>query len=144
MRRVRIQRLDRTDFDNLTRVHDRHPIAHLGHQSHVVPDHDHGNAELITDLGQGLCDYALNHHIQGTGGFVGDDNRGVKRNRHSDANTLFHASRQLVWIQIHHPARQSHPLEQIRQARGQLASYRLALVSQNCILNLGANFHGRV
>ena len=63
-------------LDQLPGIHHPEAVHELGHESHVVPDQDHGGLQVLLEPRQRLHHLLLHHHVQGAGGLVGDDHLG--------------------------------------------------------------------
>lgn len=85
-------------FDALTAVHDQHGVADLGHQSQVVGDQDEGGIGFLLQFGHEVQDLRLNGHVQGSGGFVGDQQFGLTDQRHRNHCALPHAPGKVVRV----------------------------------------------
>ena len=59
-------------FHDFTGVHDNDIVRHIGHDAEVVGNHDDGHAQALLQVFHQLQNLGLNRHIQGGGGFVGD------------------------------------------------------------------------
>ena len=100
-------------FDLVAAVHDQHPIGHFGHHAHVVGDEDDAHVHFFLELADQLQDLGLDGDVQGRGGFVGDQQLRLARQRHRDHDALAHAAGQLVRITVENGAGlgDAHPFE---------------------------------
>jgi hypothetical protein len=87
---------DRGLLDDLAGVHDRHPVAHLGDDTEVVGDEDHGRVRLALEGAHEIQDLRLDGDVQRSGRLVGDEELRLEGQRHRDHDALRHPSRQLV------------------------------------------------
>jgi hypothetical protein len=83
-------------LDDPAGVHDGDPLACLGQHRQVVGDQQQGQPELAPQLRQQGEDLGLDHHVQGGGGLVGDQQAGRAGQGHGDHHPLALAPRQLV------------------------------------------------
>ncbi len=60
-------------FDDLTRVHDGDPVAHLGDHAQVMGDEDDGRAGLLLEHAHEVQDLGLDGHVQRRRGLIGDE-----------------------------------------------------------------------
>ena len=66
--------------------------------SQVVGHQQNGRAVFAAQLVDQIEDALLHRHIEGAGGFVGDDQRRAQGNRNGDQDALAHAAGQLVRV----------------------------------------------
>ena len=85
-------------FDNLTRVHDCHPIGNPGNNAEIVGDKDNGGINLRLDFLQHVNNLRLNSHIQRRGRFICEQNLRMVNNRNRNDNPLTLAARELMRI----------------------------------------------
>src|SRR6478752_3870743 len=64
---------DAADLHQTAGVHDRKPMDELRHQSDVVANQYQRRVAALLLATEGLHDQALGNHVEGAGGFVGDD-----------------------------------------------------------------------
>ena len=108
--------LRRSQFHQLTGVHDRHPVAELGDDAEIMRDEDDRETPLPAQIVDQRQDLRLHGHVQRCGRLVGDDHVGVVAQRHGDADALAHAAGKLVWVTAEDPLRVGDPhLRQQRQ-----------------------------
>src|ERR1044071_116167 len=101
---------DATDFHQPPRIHHRHLIYKLRHESHVVTNEDDRRINFFLHAVNGLHHLSLGDHIQSTGGFISNNHLGSQQDADGNTDTLFHATAQLVSIhavnvalEIHRP-----------------------------------------
>src|SRR2546427_6197975 len=87
---------DRRDLDEPSGVHHAESVDELGHESHVVPDEDHGGAEVLLHPRQRLHHLLLHHHVERAGGLVRDDHARAQADGDGNARALLHAAGELV------------------------------------------------
>jgi hypothetical protein len=63
-----------------------------------VGDEDHGETQLLLELGDQLQDLRLDGDVERGGRFVGDEQLRLARERHRDQHALAHAARHLVRV----------------------------------------------
>ena len=83
-------------------IHHHDAIAEMRHQWQIVADQDQAHAAArhqVFDQAQDLC---LHCGIQRAGGFVGDEQLGVRGQHHRDHHALAHAAGQFVRIGLRH------------------------------------------
>jgi len=85
-------------FHNGAGVQDRGPVAGGGGQLEVVGDEQHGQAEPLAQFGEDRQHLGLGDGVQGGGGFVGEQEPGLGRERGRDHHPLEEAAGQLVGI----------------------------------------------
>ena len=84
------------------RARDEQSVAHRVHRREdfrrlrVVADHDHGLAVLDRERLQEIRDHSGVGGVEIAGRFVGEDQRGIVRERQGDGNTLLLAAAQLL------------------------------------------------
>ena len=83
-------------LDDLAGVHDRDPIAHLGHDAEVVRDEHDRCAGLVAQVSHEVEDLGLDGHVEGGRGLVRDKQLGLAGEGHRDHHALGHAARHLV------------------------------------------------
>ena len=79
-------------------VHHDRPVAGLGDHRQVVGDEDDGQPELAAQRLQQLQDLRLDHHVEGGGRLVADDQARPAGEGHRDHHPLAHAAAELVGI----------------------------------------------
>lgn len=79
-------------------AHDRHVIRQAAHDIQVMGDEQQSHAHFLLQLLQQLQDLRLNGHVEGGGGFVGDQQLGPGQHRHGDHHPLAFAAGELVRI----------------------------------------------
>jgi hypothetical protein len=60
-------------FNDPPGIHDGHPVGNIGMDSHIVGDHHNGVMLLCLDILEKLNHTPLDHNIQGSGRFIGED-----------------------------------------------------------------------
>ena len=85
-------------LNDLTGIYYGYLIAYLCDDPQVVGDHDHGGAELLSQLLHGLQYLGLDGHIQSRGGLVGNQKLRVAGQGHGDDHTLLHSAGELVGV----------------------------------------------
>ena len=104
---------DRALLGDLARVHDQHPVARLGDHRQVVGDEDQAQPELPPKSLEQLQDLGLDHHVEGRGGLVADDDRRIAGERHRDHRPLAHPAGELVRVRPGPGPRDPDELEQL-------------------------------
>ena len=79
-------------------VHDADIIAHLGHDSQVMGDHQHGGTILFSQFLHQIKHLRLNRNIQGSGWLICDKQMRIAYQCHSDNYPLLHTTGKLVGI----------------------------------------------
>ena len=87
---LRKEAFDLRRLDDLTCVHDRHPIGDVGDHSKVVGDEEDRGSEPAPDLAKEVQDLCLNGGVEGGCGLVGDYQAGLAGKRHRDHRALAH------------------------------------------------------
>ena len=85
-------------LDDLTGVHHRHPVGHLGHDPEVVGDEDDAHAEIGLELPDELEDLGLDRDVEGGGGLVRHEQIRIAGQGHGDHHPLGLSARELVRI----------------------------------------------
>ena len=80
-------------------------------------DEQAGKAQLGLQGAQQVQDHGLYGDVQGTGGFVGDDQARVQGQGTGDRHPLALATAHLVGVALGHGGRQAHRLQQLAHAR---------------------------
>ena len=70
----------------------------VGRDAEVVGHEQNGRAVFAAQLVDQIEDALLHRHVEGAGGFVGDDQRRPQGDRDGDQDALAHAAGQLVRI----------------------------------------------
>lgn len=55
----------RADFDDLSKIHHRHPVADALDNRHIMADEKEGDFELFLQIHQQIADLRLDRHIKG-------------------------------------------------------------------------------
>jgi hypothetical protein len=103
MARRREELVGRRRFHDLARVHDRDPVAGLGHDAQVVRDQEEGEPERLAEPAEEEQDLELDGHVERRGGLVGDQQPRVAGQRDRDHHPLPHAAGQLVRVLVEAP-----------------------------------------
>ena len=108
--RVRVPRvvehLARVAFlDQLARVEDADPVAHLGDHRQVVADEQHRGVELLAQGRDQVEHFGLDGRVKRRRRLVQDQQRRRDGQRHRDDRPLRHPAGQLVRVPPHDPAR---------------------------------------
>ncbi|RIH82137.1 hypothetical protein Mrose_03458 [Calidithermus roseus] len=83
---------------DLAAVHHRDAVAKVTSQGGVVGDEEHRQAQVALEVLEQVDDLGLHDHVQGAGGLVEDDQRGLEGQGHGDDHPLLHAARKLVGV----------------------------------------------
>ena len=75
-------------LDDLARVHDRDPVAHLGDDAEVVGDEDDRRAGLVAQVAHQVEDLRLDRHVERGRRLVGDEQLRLAGERHRDHDAL--------------------------------------------------------
>ena len=86
------------DLDDLSGVHDRHPVCHVGHNAQIMSDVDDGHPALFLQASDQVQDLGLNGHIQGGGGLIADQDLRIASHGNGNDDALAHAAGKLVGI----------------------------------------------
>ena len=92
------QGADRGPLNNMAGVHDGHIVGHLGYDTEVVRDQENGHMGPGLDLAKQVENLGLNGHVEGGGGFVGNEEQWVTRQSHGDHGALAHPPRELMRV----------------------------------------------
>ena len=90
-------------LDDAAGVHHGDVVDGLGDDAEVVGDQEQRGPGPVLDRLDELEDLALDGHVEGRRGLVGDDQLGVAAERHRDHDPLPHAARQLVRVLLQAP-----------------------------------------
>ena len=85
-------------FHDFAGVHDGDFFGHLGHHPQVVGDEDQPRIFRLAQLLQQIHDFGLDGHVQGRGGFVGDNDFRVGDQGDGDDDALAHAAGKFMGI----------------------------------------------
>ena len=77
-------------FNDLTGVHDGNIIGDLHQQGKIVGDEENGEAQFFPQGGDLLENILLDHHIQGGGGFIHDQQGRIQGQGNGDDGALAH------------------------------------------------------
>ena len=77
-------------FHNLPGIHQSDLVRHLGHDSQIMGNEQHGHFLALLQLFKQVQNLRLDSHVQGGGGFVGNHQIGLgcQRNGNHDALLL--------------------------------------------------------
>src|SRR5215510_11209028 len=116
-------------LDDLARVHDGHPVAHLRDDPEVVRHEDQGHAGLALDVLQEVQVLRLDRHVEVGRGLVGDDQARAAGQRDGADDALPHAAAHLMRILAHAPLgrRDPHGAEQALHALAQRAAAQVLM-----------------
>ena len=106
-------RLHRAALHHPARVHHGHGVAELGHHTQVVGDEHDGGVELLLQLAHQFQNLGLDGHIQGGGGFVGQQQFRLSHQGHGNDDALLHTAGKLVGeapLPLRRDAHQGHHL----------------------------------
>ncbi len=87
-------------LDRLAGIHHAEPVADVEDQAEVVADEQHRGAVLVAEVLDQIDDAGLDRHVERGGGFVEDQERGLRHQRHGDDDALLLAARKLVRIGV--------------------------------------------
>ena len=87
-------------LDDLAEVHHVDPIADLGDDAHVVGHPDERGVVLRLEVVDEVEDLPLDGDVERRRRLVGDDERGLTRERHGDENALAHPAGELVGVAV--------------------------------------------
>ena len=73
-------------------MHDGYPVGHFRDDAKVVCDEEERKVELGTQVAQQVEHLGLDRDVEGRGGFIGDDQRRMTRERDRDHDPLSHPS----------------------------------------------------
>ena len=93
-----VQVSDGRQLDDEPGVHDDDLVHHAGDDAQVMGDPDDGHAELLFQAQHQVNDLGLDGDVESGGGFVGDEQGGVARQGHGNADALPLAAGELVGI----------------------------------------------
>jgi len=113
MLRRYIKVLGRARLDDLSQVHDRHPIAHVLHHRQVMGDEEVREAELLLEILEQVDHLRLDRQGQGGHRFVTNDEVGLDIQRTRDSDPLSLASTELVRVEVGVLGSQSDDLQQL-------------------------------
>jgi hypothetical protein len=127
----------------LAGIHHAEPVADIQHQAEVVADEQHRGAVLLAQVLDQIDDPRLDRHVERGGGFVEDQERGLRHQRHRDDDALLLAARKLVRIgpQDAVGVGQAHVGDDLPRASPGLGLGRHALVDHRHFGQLRADLH---
>ena len=88
----------RAQLDDAPEVHHRHPIAEVLDHGEVVGHEEQREVEATLEVAQQVQDLALDRHVEGRDGLVGDEEPGLHRERAGDPDALALAARELMGV----------------------------------------------
>ena len=107
-----------TGLGELAGIHHDGPVACLGDHGEVMGDEDDGQTQLPAESLQELQDLRLDHHVEGSGGLITDDQARPTGKGHRDHHPLAHAAAELVGVLHATLGTDAHHLEQLADPRG--------------------------
>ena len=104
-------------FDNLSGIHQRHPMRHLRDDRQIMGDEQHRHFLRLLQLPEQIKNLRLNRDIQRCGGFIGNHHIGLRSQRNGDHDTLFLPARHLKRVVVDTPLwlRNAHPLQPVHR-----------------------------
>ena len=104
-----------TTLDDLAAIEHVDLVAEPGHDTEIVGDHDQRGARVLDQFLEQGEDLGLDGDVQGSGGFVRDEQARGACQRDGDERALTHASRHLVGVVLDAAVGvgNAHPLEQV-------------------------------
>ena len=91
MARVVKQLPDGGGLGHLAGIHDHDLVTEFGNHPQIVGNEDHRHAGLRLQVAYQVQNLGLDGHIQGRGGFVGNQDIGLAGQRHGNHDALAHA-----------------------------------------------------
>src|SRR3954447_5933165 len=144
MRRIGEDVARRALLDDLARVHDRHPVAGLGHDPEVVRDQEQRRAEALAQVGEDAQDLRLDDHVERGRRLVRDEQLRAQHKGEGDHDPLPHAAGELVRVLTEARRRDSHPSERLKRAAADLAVAHLRFVLLQRLLEVVLDPHQRI
>ena len=92
-------------------------MSDLGHHAEIVRDEQDAHADLLLQAAQEIQNLGLDGDVERRGRLVGDEQRGVARQRQRDHDALAHAAGHFVRILIEPPLRRRN-LDELQHALG--------------------------
>src|SRR5438067_1801389 len=128
------------DLDDASGVHHRDAMRRLGDHAHVVRDQHHRGAALGGEPLEKGDDLRLDRDVERRGGFVGDQEARLRRERERDHHALAHTAGELVRIVVVARLR-ARNADLAEQSQGALARGGLAhpQMREDRLLQLPAN-----
>ena len=83
-----VERLGRSDFDQLSQVHHGHPVTGMGDGGQIVGDEQIGQVELRLQFFQEVEDLRLDRHVERRDRLVADDELRMQHQRPGDRDPL--------------------------------------------------------
>jgi hypothetical protein len=123
-------------------IQDCDSIGHLGHDTQIVRDQNHGHFSLLLDRFQETQDLRLNRYIQSRGGLVRNQELWLTCQSHGNHHPLRHTTRELMRVRAKaaRGVRDSH----LREKLDHLLAPRLAAVLNKNFVDLLLNRVTRV
>ena len=100
MQRRLVDRLRRTDLDDVPEIHDGNPVGDVPHDRQIVRDEQVREAELLLQILHQVDHLRLNRDVERAHRLVGDDDLRIGRERAGDADALTLAAGELVRISV--------------------------------------------
>ncbi len=85
-------------FLNFAVTKHQQAIGTRGGQRQIVRDKQHGGAGVAAQFIEQIENARLHRDVQRAGGLIGDDKRGLERQRNGDQHPLLHTARELVRV----------------------------------------------
>ena len=126
-------------------VHHGHLVRHAGDDAQIVRDEHDGHVVLALQVTHEVEDLRLDRHVEGRGGFIGDEDGGFAGQGHGDHGALQHAAGELERILPGALVRlvDARHGQQLRGPRPRLAAAHAAVYLQR-LRDLIAHPHGGV
>ena len=107
-----------TVFHHLAAVHHQYVVGYLADDPQVVGDEEDGCAVPALQLPQQVEDGLLYRHVEGGGGFVGDEYVGFVDEGHGDHHALLLAAAEFVGVAVENllRPREQHLAEELDDA----------------------------
>ena len=100
MARLAEDLVHRPALNDLARVHDRDPLAHLRDHGEVVRNEDDAQVEVLLKRREEGQDLVLDRHVECGRRLVAEDQLRVGREGDRDHDALAHPTGELVWIRL--------------------------------------------
>ena len=98
MMRIKEDFIGKTGLNDLSCVHDRYTVSHIGHNTQVMGDINDGHVVFTLQGLDEFQDLCLNRHVQSSGRFVADQDLRLAGHGDSDDSSLAHAAGEFMRI----------------------------------------------
>jgi len=86
------------EFDHASGIHHGNAVSHLRDDGEIVRDEEHGQSEPGAQVGEQIKNLRLDGDVEGSSGFIGDQQLRTVHDGHGDHDALAHSAGELMRI----------------------------------------------